>query len=93
MVPYVHGMPLVGNKWVFKTKYKVDGSVERLKARLVAKGFHQTAGVDFTETFSPVVKPATIRIVLALALSNNWIVQQFDFSKWGSYGRCLYGSA
>ncbi|OMO78632.1 Integrase, catalytic core [Corchorus capsularis] len=71
-------MNIVGCKWVFKTKTKADGSLERLKARLVAKGFNQVPGVDFLETFSPVVKPATIRVVLTIALARDWEIRQLD---------------
>ncbi|GAU36893.1 hypothetical protein TSUD_220620 [Trifolium subterraneum] len=68
----------IGCKWVFRVKENPDGSVNKFKARLVAKGFLQTAGFDFTETFSPVVKPITIRILLTLVVTYKWQVQQID---------------
>jgi hypothetical protein len=73
-------MNIVGSKWVFRIKRKADGSVERYKARLVAKGFHQQAGIDFGETYSPVVKPITIRTVLTIAVSSGWCIKQIDVS-------------
>lgn len=68
----------IGCKWVFRVKENPDGSINKHKARLVANGFHQQPGFDYTETFSPVVKPTTIRIILTLALSNGWPLQQLD---------------
>ncbi|KAM1824444.1 hypothetical protein ACFX13_024030 [Malus domestica] len=78
LVPHRPNMNLLPNKWVFKLKRRADGSIERHKARLVANGFHQQAGVDYSETFSPVVKHSTIRLVLSLAVSNKWPVRQLD---------------
>ncbi|XP_017191781.2 retrovirus-related Pol polyprotein from transposon RE1 [Malus domestica] len=69
---------LVGCKWVFKLKKNSDRTVARHKARLVAKGFSQEPGLDYGETFSPVVKPTTVRLVLALAAHFNWNVRQLD---------------
>jgi hypothetical protein len=80
LVPRPTNQKVVRNKWVFKLKQRADGTIDRYKARLVAKGFDQEAGVDFHETFSPVIKPATIRLVLALAVHFHWVVHQLDIS-------------
>jgi len=69
---------LVGCKWVFRVKHNPDGTIQRHKARLVAKGFHQQQGINHTDTFSPVIKPATIRVVLSLAVSRGWSLRQLD---------------
>ncbi|GKV24718.1 hypothetical protein SLEP1_g34299 [Rubroshorea leprosula] len=72
-------MNVIGSKWVYKTNLKADGSLERLKARLIAKGFNQQAGIDYEETFSSVIKPQTIRIVLTISLAKGWTIKQLDF--------------
>jgi len=69
LVPSQPSMNIVGCKWIFRTKRKVAGSIDRYKARLVAKGFHQQSGIDYTKTYSPVIKPITIWTVLSLAVS------------------------
>jgi len=69
---------IVGCKWVFTIKYKVDGNVDRYKARLVAKGFTQTYGIDYQETFAPVAKINSIRVLLSLAVNSDWPLYQLD---------------
>jgi transposase InsO family protein len=65
-------------RWVYDLKYNSDGSIERYKARLVAKGFTQKEGIDYTETFSPVVKSASLRIILTIACKWDYELKQFD---------------
>lgn len=78
LVPATSHMNILPNKWVYKVNRKSDGSIEKFKARLVANGFHQQEGLDYTETFSLVVKHTTIRMVLSLAISNKGLVRQLD---------------
>ncbi|TXG73650.1 hypothetical protein EZV62_002229 [Acer yangbiense] len=73
-------MNIVGCKWVFRTKFRQDGTLLKHKARLVAKGFHQTPGLDFSDTFSPVIKASTIRVIFSIAISYGWIIEQLDIN-------------
>lgn len=74
------GKNIVGCKWVFRIKKDADGRIEKYKARLVARGFTQVYGVDYTETFAPVAKMASLRTILAIATRNNWPIEVFDFN-------------
>lgn len=78
LVPPRHSMNVLPNKWVFCIKRKSDGSIKRYKAQLVANGFHQQEGIDYVETFSPVVKHTTICSVIALAIHFKWSIRQLD---------------
>jgi hypothetical protein len=69
---------IIDCRWVYKVKRKADGSFDRNKALLVAKGFKQRYGIDYEDTFSPVVKAATIRTVLSIAVSQGWTLRQLD---------------
>lgn len=74
-----HGtQKLVDCRWVFKNKFKADGSLLKPKARLVAKGFQQVPSIGYGETFSSVVKPTTIRVILTIAITFNWEIRQLD---------------
>ena len=68
----------IGVKWVYRTKLNSDGSVNKYKARLVVKGYAQVFGVDFSETFAPVARLETIRMLMSLAAQKGWIIHQMD---------------
>ena len=72
------GTKPVGCKWVYRNKYKADGSLDKHKTKLVEKGFAQKEGVDYEETFAPTTKWATIRTLFALAAQNGWKVHQME---------------
>lgn len=74
LAPYTSSMNIVGCKWVFKVKKNIDDSFQRCKARLVAEGFYQNTGIDYGETFNPVPKALTIRIILTIVVTKNWII-------------------
>jgi hypothetical protein len=78
LVPRPSNSNIVSGKWVFRQKFHSDGSLARYKARWVCRGYSQQQGIDYDETFSPVVKPSTIRIVLSLAVSSSWPIHQLD---------------
>jgi histone deacetylase 1/2 len=78
LVPRPPRANVITGKWVFKHKFHADGSLARHKARWVVRGFSQRYGVDYDETFSPVVKPTTIRVVLSIAVSRSWPIHQLD---------------
>jgi hypothetical protein len=78
LVPRPAGTNVVTGKWVFRHKFLPDGALDRYKARWVLRGFTQQHGVDYGETFSPVIKPATVRTVLSVALSHDWSIHQRD---------------
>ena len=78
LVPTPPGVNVVSGKWVFRHKFHSDDTIARYKARWVCHGFSQQQGIDFDETFSPVVKPSTIRVVLSLAVSSSWPIHQLD---------------
>ena len=77
-MPRLPSTNVVTRKWLFRHKLTSDGSLDRYKARWVLRGFTQRLGVDYDETFSPVIKFATVRAVLSLALSRNWAIHQLD---------------
>jgi hypothetical protein len=78
LVPLMKGRNVVGCKYVYKIKRKQDWSLDRYKARLVVKGFKQRYGIDYDDTFSPVIKIATIHIILSIAVSRGWNLRQLD---------------
>lgn len=80
LVPVPRDKHIIGRKWTFRLKKNSNGTILKHKARHVVKGYTQQQGFDFTEIFSPMVKPTTIRIVLIIALHNNRKIGQQDMN-------------
>ena len=76
LVDLPSGRRSIGNKWVLKIKRKADGSIERYKTRLVVKGYTEEEGIDCEDTFAPIAKLNTIRVMIALATKYNWKIHQ-----------------
>ncbi|KAJ6889910.1 hypothetical protein NC651_023619 [Populus alba x Populus x berolinensis] len=78
LIPFHPSMNVVGSRWVYQIKCRVDGSIERYKVCLVARVFTWQEGIDYSETFSPVIKQATIRLVFSIAVLRNWKIHHLD---------------
>jgi hypothetical protein len=72
------GKSVVTSRWLYKTKYVADGSIEKHKARFVARGFSQIEGVDYDETFAPVARYTSIKSIIAIAAEMGWSIHQMD---------------
>ena len=78
VVPRPQGKSVVTSKWIYKVKFSADGSVEKCKARFVARGFSQKEGIDYDETFAPVARYSSIRVIISLASVMGWKLHQMD---------------
>lgn len=78
MVPPAPSQNVIGFRWFHTIKYLSNGTIDRYKSRWVARGYNQEYGIDYSETFSPVVKSVTIHLVLHLAVTRSWPIKQLD---------------
>lgn len=75
LVPFEVEMKVIRNRWVSRIKRKPIRDIDRLNSRVVTKGYHQVEGMDYFETFSPIVKHTTIRLILTLDMSKKWVLR------------------
>ena len=80
------GRTAISSKWTYRIKYNSDGTIAKYKARLVARGFTQQEGVDFNETFAPVIKQQSLRFLLAIAVQENMKIHHIDVTTAFLYG-------
>jgi hypothetical protein len=78
LVPRLEGKSVVTSRWLYKIKYVADGNIEKHKARFVARGFSQIEGIDYDETFAPVARYTSIKIIKAIAAEMDWKIHQMD---------------
>jgi len=78
VVPRPQDKSVAGSRWIYKVKYAADDSVEKYKARFVAKGYAQKEMIDYEETFAPVARYISIRIVISLVAQMGWKIHQMD---------------
>ncbi|CAL2241824.1 unnamed protein product [Prunus armeniaca] len=86
LIDLPEGERIVGVKWIFKTKFKENGEIDKYKAKLVAKGYTQEYGIDYSKVFAPVVRHDTIRLVISLPAQNDWSIYQLDVKSAFLYG-------
>jgi len=80
ITPLPPGKKAIGCRWIYRTKFNSDGSIDKHKAWLVAQGYSQQFGIDYDETFAPVAKVTTVKNLLAVAAVRRWCVSQMDVS-------------
>jgi len=72
------GKTFIGCRWIYKIKRKSGGTIERYKARIVSKGYTRLEELDFLDTFAPIAKITTLRLLLDLVVTQNWVLKQHD---------------